>query len=144
MTMLTTIRNVACDTGVNPPVANCKVDKSKIAGKDSFQTSGWGVGAHIQSWSGLCRDNMLAFRAQRWISEENVYLILAETRWGVTCRYPCWCKYRKRLYFVYKSLCNLKVYVSLCFQSFVLFFFFFFLKDNKLVVLNGFVLLFFY
>lgn len=76
MTMLTTIRNVACDTGVNPPVANCKVDKSKIAGKDSCG----GVGAHIQSWSGLCRDNMLAFRAQRWISEENVYLILAETR----------------------------------------------------------------
>ena len=36
----------------------------------------------------------------------------------------------KRDYFVYKSLCNLKVYISLCFQSCV----FFFLKDNKLVV----------
>lgn len=44
MTVLTTKRSVACDTGVNPPVANCKVDKSKIAGKDSFRPRGGGLG----------------------------------------------------------------------------------------------------
>lgn len=51
----------------------------------------------------------------RWISEENVYLVLVETE-----RSPVVTPadvHIERDYFVYKSLCNLKVYISLCFQS---------------------------
>lgn len=66
-------------------------------------------------------ESSVAFVHRGGYQEENVDL-LAETCWGVTCRYPCWCKYRKRLYFVYKSPCNLKVYVSLCFQFCVVLF----------------------
>lgn len=88
---------------LGPRPANCKVDKSKWL-ESHFLSSGlWLIlSEHRQGCVEMlvCTETDIRGNGLSYFRE-------------VTWCYPCWCKYRKSLYFVYKSLCNLKVYISM-------------------------------